>query len=564
MSFHLSNRILLAAALHAATSQAALCDAVIGLNCWGNDIENGGTTASAAECCAKCSGLAGCNAWTWDANEGTPPGGCWLKTSCAGQRNDSGAVSGFVAAPAPQPVPADYHNGVSMGGWLLTEPSWMFDQFSAPAEADLIAQLRASGGDAFAVATMRNHWAGYIPDEAYDTLAAFGTTHVRIPVGYWITEEPLSTIVPDPRGGAYNSGFNHEGFITGGLAFLEAALEKLKKRNLRALVDVHAMPGGASSCQSYAGWQVDEPNFWRNTPPPDNSTEVPTKCGGSGPYFSSRGDKQTWMAVGEDAVLALGRWVASLEANSSLSGVVVGLEVVNEPGLGFNGVQGDIERLLVSTVPPLQQILAGTSVNVTLNFIGPNDVAAGAWVATQINSGLFDASRILIDFHEYFNWDGPETWAQLADKICGMTRFDSAWSQYTQAGLPVVIGEWSCSTNLGAKAFTDLTDPTVRSKLGVLFANQLSLYSAHGGDAPNAVGQHHWALRMGSGWDPRPSTDAPQGRQVPGSAWNQALPQFNDAVWGLGELIRLGIARPLRQLNVTGVCSCTNCNTSGG
>ena len=103
MSFHLSNRILLAAALHAATSQAALCDAVIGLNCWGNDIENGGTTASAAECCAKCSGLAGCNAWTWDANEGTPPGGCWLKTSCAGQRNDSGAVSGFVAAPAPQP-----------------------------------------------------------------------------------------------------------------------------------------------------------------------------------------------------------------------------------------------------------------------------------------------------------------------------------------------------------------------------------------------------------------------------------------------------------------------------
>lgn len=35
----------------------------------------------------------------------------------------------------------------------------MYDEFSAPAEADLIAQLRRQGGDAFAVTTMRNHCA---------------------------------------------------------------------------------------------------------------------------------------------------------------------------------------------------------------------------------------------------------------------------------------------------------------------------------------------------------------------------------------------------------------------
>ena len=65
----------------------------------------------------------------------------------------------------------------------MTEPSWMYDQFSAPAEADLVASFRAQGGDAFAVAAMRNHWANYIPDSALDALAAFGVTHARIPVG---------------------------------------------------------------------------------------------------------------------------------------------------------------------------------------------------------------------------------------------------------------------------------------------------------------------------------------------------------------------------------------------
>lgn len=483
----------------AARVDSALCDAVAGLNCWGNDVTDAGVTPDASACCAACTAHGGCRAWTWDAAEGDPPQHCWLKSSCAGARADSQAVSGhadplppgpapFLCEPRvgvncmhndiadagavqspgeccaacarqagcnawsynhppgdthcwlktscdgfitdatatsgaamypppaptpppplpPQPVPRDYHNGVSMGGWLVTEPSWMYDEFSAPAEADLVAALRAQGGDAFAVTTMRNHWSGYIPDAALDTLAAFGATHARIPVGYWIIESPV-TLVPQAddeqraaRGGAYAYGFNHEGFVTGGLNDLEAMLAKLKARGIKALIDVHALPGGSSSCQSYAGWQVNAPLFWTSSPPASNATPVPAACGGAGPYRSSRGDARLWMAVGEDAILALGAWVVSLQSDASLSDTVVGLEVANEPGLGFGGVQGDIERLLTDVVPPLQSLLAagGVSTNVTLNFIGPNDEGAGPWVAAQVQSGLFNASRLLIDFHE--------------------------------------------------------------------------------------------------------------------------------------------------------------------
>ena len=63
----------------------------------------------------------------------------------------------YVTTSSSSPVPSDYHNGVSIGGWLLTEPSWMYDQFNAPAEADLIAKFRAQGGDEFAVTSMKNH-----------------------------------------------------------------------------------------------------------------------------------------------------------------------------------------------------------------------------------------------------------------------------------------------------------------------------------------------------------------------------------------------------------------------
>ena len=394
--------LLLLLLLSARLLDASLCDAVAGLNCYGNDIRDAGAAPSAAACCALCAAEPRCAAWTWDAAEGSPPKGCWIKTSCAGARNDSQAVSGVAPPPPPgppAPPPAGYHNGVSIGGWLLTEPSWMYDQFSAPAEADLVAQLVRQGGEDFAVATMRNHWLGYVPDEALDALQAFGVTHARIPIGYWVVDAPAA------GGSMYDYGLNHEGFVVGGMNALEAALAKLKARGIKALVDLHAMPGGSSQCQSYAGWQVEQPLFWQSSPPASNATPI-SACGGAGPYRTSRGSARTWMAVGEEALLKLAAWVVALEGNASLSGTVVGLEVVNEPGLGFGGVQPDIERLLTDVVPTLQALLAAGSVsaNVTVNFIGPNDVQAGAWLAAQVKSGLFDPSRLLVDFHDYYNW----------------------------------------------------------------------------------------------------------------------------------------------------------------
>lgn len=78
------------------------------------------------------------------------------------------------------------------------------------------------------------------------------------------------------------------------------------------------------------------------------------------------------------------------------------MQVANEPGLGFGGMEGPIKQLLTDTVPPLQAAFraAGVSANVTVNFIGPNDGGMGDWLAAQVASGAFNASQLLVDFHQ--------------------------------------------------------------------------------------------------------------------------------------------------------------------
>eukprot|EP00039_Didymoeca_costata_P024388 m.10163 g.10163 ORF g.10163 m.10163 type:complete len:552 (+) comp4211_c0_seq1:182-1837(+) len=533
-----------------AEKDGGLCTPMKGTNCFGNDITMAGVVGDSATCCQKCQEHPLCGAWTWNANEGSPPHECWLKYNCAGNVSDANSVSGVT----PVQPKKSFINGVNMGGWLLTETSWMYDQFNSPAEADWIAASRRGSGDAYTIQTMKNHWAGYIPDKALDTLAQFGTNTVRIPIGYWIMDTPVS-------GGStmYDFGFNHEGFVTGGINYLEAMLVKLKARNIKALIDIHAMPGGSSKCQSYAGWQVNDDGFWQGaSPPEDNTTAIISGCGGgAGPYYSSRGNAKTWLELGAEYVVKVGDWIVGVEQNSSVSGVIMGMEVVNEPGLGWSGIGNDIRWLANATVPIVQGKFKANNLklDIILNFIGPNEQGMGAWVKQQQTQGILP-NNITIDYHNYYNWDGQLSWSQLNAKICGTSPNNSPWQQYVTNDLPVVIGEWSQSTNLGAKAFTDLTNPQVVGNLTVLWGNQISLYATTSG----VVGNFHWALRMGSGWQPSPSSQYPNGHQIAGTDWDHSLPGFGPAVWNMGELIRVGVATPMHKLNITGLCQCSTCH----
>jgi len=113
------------------------------------------------------------------------------------------------------------------------------------------------------------------------------------------------------------------------------------------------------------------------------------------------------------------------------------------------------------------------------------------------------------------------------------------WDIYVKAEQHVIIGEWSLAVN--HDQLLDVTQQQTRRELARLFKEQLHAFGA----TPNLRGAFFWTLRMGSGWDPRPTADFPRGRQLDGSSAWRSLPSYPFAVWSLLEMAAAGVASPL-------------------
>ena len=81
----------------------------------------------------------------------------------------------------------------------------------------------------------------------------------------------------------------------------------------------------------------------------------------------------------------------------------------------------------------------------------------------------------------------------------------------------------------------------MRRELGQLYREQLAAFTA----TPRMWGAFFWTLRMGSGWDPRPTATSPNGRQANGTSAYRSKASYPFAVWSLLEMIEAGIASPL-------------------
>ena len=450
-------------------------------------------------------------------------------------RDDPGTVLAATSTQHGGSLP--YLHGVSLGGWLLLEinpsardegsspdvrPQWMFDQIEAKSELDFVTRLRADKGDEYALQTMANHWSGYISDEALDKARALGVDAVRIPVGYWIVEPPLGGTTP------YELGFQAEGFVTGGLRWLEEMLPKLRARQMVALIDLHALPCN-SACVS-DGLDCKAPLAFA----PEHEIGPIERCEGDGVFATTRrpsvatGGARTWGDVGVASAAKLAAWVASLPDEDAA--VVAALQLGNEPALnsyGYNEAVRDYYRRALAaaraSLPP--------SLPLVMSFIPPNDYAVPAFVRALAAGG---GGTIWIDHHWYLNWASAPgvtlPWSDLHRRACHEAA--NSWSSYTDAHVRIVLGEWSLATNHDAPL--DLDDPHTRAELRRLFHEQRHVYAT----SPTVVGAFYWTLRMGSGWDPRP--DAPA-RQAAGSSASRSLPSYPFKVWSLLEMAAHGV-----------------------
>ena len=177
----------------------------------------------------------------------------------------------------------------------------------------------------------------------------------------------------------------------------------------------------------------------------------------------------------------------------------------------------------------------------------------GATLGWSGLGGEHGEARLLIDHHWYLNWATPDAsvalpWDELPRRACHEA--SASWSVYTSAGIELIVGEWGLASNHDAPL--DLTDAATLRHLRQLFVEQLHLYST----SPGVVGSFFWTLRMGSGWDPRPTASHPYGRQLAGSSAAKSLPGYPYQVWSLLEMARLGVVTPLNASTLDGAKSC--------
>jgi hypothetical protein len=183
-----------------------------------------------------------------------------------------------------------------------------------------------------------------------------------------------------------------------------------------------------------------------------------------------------------------------------------------------------------------------------LSFIPPNDHGAAQYVAAA--RATAGAGELIADQHWYLNWKQPvgvsDGWAELHRAACHDP--PGPWAPYAEAAVPVVVGEWSLATNHDAPL--DLGHAPTVAHLRRLYDEQLAVYTRD----PHVVGAFYWTLRMGSGWDPRPTAGAPDGRHVDGATPWRSLDGYPFKVWSLLEMAAASIAGPLDGSHLDGAC----------
>lgn len=153
-----------------------ICDVSKGLQCWGDDIKNIGPVSTDAECCQACQAFSGCNAWTWNWQNGRD---CYLKSACSDKRNDSLYHSG-IGAPGPSPPSPDNPLGIVplpkrsdnffliIGDWGVPRPSSNWP-YAAGQCQDKVAQMMKDYVQKFEAQGKKCLFVGAVGDNFYST-----------------------------------------------------------------------------------------------------------------------------------------------------------------------------------------------------------------------------------------------------------------------------------------------------------------------------------------------------------------------------------------------------------
>jgi len=341
--------------------------------------------------------------------------------------------------------------GANLGGWLLLE-EWMWaSEMTDKGIRDEHGFILKHGGpkDPRAVSLMRKHWENFVTEDDLDRLQRFGVTHVRVPIGWWLVD--------------YDA---NDGFVDGGERYLFRLLAWLQRRGMRALLDLHALPGAQAVNESFTGIYSDRAAFFEDA------------------KFYERGKR---------AMLKLAKLILRYEEHPLTAGVVFGMELVNEPEWKKWDTSPGVRELYETMIPKIRRFLPASRYALFLNFMEAPRTVGPEWLAGMRRQDRSVWEAVIYDAHLYHSYGDDNkpgrVWNEHVDSCKTCCRDPSILQPLVDAGVPMSIGEYSLNTGFpGSSAF-----------FADYFENQLSLWAS----LPGMVGSFFWnhrILRERGGW----------------------------------------------------------------
>lgn len=345
-------------------------------------------------------------------------------------------------------------------------------------------------GQAACLSALQPHWDSWVQRSDLAALAAAGVTHVRIPIGYWALGPAF--IAPG------------EPYVSGQWPYLVRALGWLKSLELHALIDLHGAPGSQNGH--------------------DNS-------GFSGPIGW---DTPANIARTVDVLSALAANVTAINQQPATAGVVVGIEILNEPWTVAVGGPISMETLANFTVAAAAAIWEAGFDGWVLFPDGWNASWEG-WQGLLVPGSATappPAGRVAyMDSHLYRcfgGYDSLSRWGQAAAS-CNSVGPSLAAQNGT---VPIIVGEYSlCMPNGPSLPFAPDDQAVVRA----FFESQWTVFGSAGpvnSTAVTAAGRAARSTTSSSaastmvGAAPAPGNAAPVGSFF----WNFKLEEA-DASW---------------------------------
>ncbi|KAK7206600.1 glycoside hydrolase superfamily [Myxozyma melibiosi] len=250
---------------------------------------------------------------------------------------------------------------------------------------------------------MKTHWETWFTQDTVNTLASYGLTALRIPIGYWSFVDDASSISP---------------YVYGAQDYLDQAIGWAQSAGMKVWVDLHGAPGSQngydnSGHEGSVDWQTGEGNI--------NQT------------------------------ISVLTTMAAKYSGSDYANTVVAIELVNEP---ISWGNNDVEVTRQFYIDAYASARAALTDNQDLMIIMHDSFEdLSYWqdmpstVGASSSSDGSSQQLLGIDTHRYQVFDDSQTSLDgdgHIENVCSQANEISASNDY----MPTYVGEWSAAVNV--------------------------------------------------------------------------------------------------------------------